>query len=673
LSPQKLAAIKIRALAAPADRSFLSVVQFCMKRTAIRDQLNKTIVSALQWGTRKLRGSKQLQPSHLARRPFQSSQIVGAPLLVVSDVIDLKDARGLLLHRLFGEQNPWLVATSGLAPENSRVGGQQVRFSGKWRNRQQLFGELASLLAPGPPSYILCAPGSERELQVAVAAADISGAALVLYMIGDLESSSQLDSALCEAIEKSSLIFAVSESFRAKYQKKYGRKVWLLPPVVPEGLGSMEKPRPDEALRGILLGASADSARNERLQALIRKSEIPVTWIVAPDRVTALGSASTDASNISIESDAPEDAFEQALAQADFVLVFDAIQEENGENSLDIRVLSDLLCTVCWAGLPVLCIGNKSSEIGKLIEAWGLGSCIEPGKEGLRCEIDKLLTPERRRTISKQAMGFRSIFSAQFTARLLRSWIDQGFVVANPFDKLFEPVQDKLTPFVDSEAPRDIHWEFRPHYDALMRIKRTGYRPDFIVDLGASTGYWSLVAQRVFEEAHFFLVDPLIEKYREEEGGIYRLHPEFNRIAAAVGASAGETVFHVSQDLYGSSIFDVSAFPDDRRFTSLKVPIRTLDEIAKTEKIDGRGILKIDVQFSEHLVLEGATQFLDQVDFVVIEVSLKRFTPEVKVLDEFVDSFKSLGFRYYDFAGNWRDPDTGELLQHDIIFGRDTK
>jgi FkbM family methyltransferase len=639
-----------------------------MIRTAIRDHLNKTIVSALKWGTKKLRGSGGLQSPHMSHFPFQSNQILGAPLIVVPGDVSLDNPYGILLDRLLGEQKPLYLAATAARTETSLAKTRPLAFSGEWRNRRELYRELSSAL--NRPSYILCAPRSDRELQVAVAAADISEAPLVLYLIGDLESSSELEPALCEAIKKSSLLFAASEDMRAKYQKKYGRKVWLLPPVAPEAPPLAGQPRPDKALRGVLLGEPANSSLIDQLQTMFRKSELHITWILAPDKISSARSHLAGAENISIECDTPDDLFAQALARADFVLAVDGIQEEKPGSSLEVRLLSDLLCAVCWTDLPVLCLGNKSGNLAKLIDAWGLGSCLEIEQKDLRSEIDTLITPEKREAISKKAIDFRAVFSAQSAAKLLRCWIEQGFVVENPFDEFFEPIQDKLTPFVDSESPHDIHWEFKPHYDALTRLRRTGYRPDFIVDLGASTGYWSLVAQRVFGEAEFFLVDPLIEKYREEEGGIYKLHPEFNRIASAVGAVPGETVLHVSQDLYGSSIFNLSAFPDDRRFTPLKVPIRTLDEIAKTENIKGRGILKIDVQFSEHLVLEGASEFLRQVDFVLIEVSLKRFTPEVKVLDEFVEIFKRCGFRYYDFAGDWRDSKTGELLQHDIIFAR---
>jgi hypothetical protein len=31
------------------------------------------------------------------------------------------------------------------------------------------------------------------------------------------------------------------------------------------------------------------------------------------------------------------------------------------------------------------------------------------------------------------------------------------------------------------------------------------------------------------------------------------------------------------------------------------------------------------------------------------------------------------GFRYADFAGEWRDPVSGELLQQDLVFARESE
>lgn len=130
--------------------------------------------------------------------------------------------------------------------------------------------------------------------------------------------------------------------------------------------------------------------------------------------------------------------------------------------------------------------------------------------------------------------------------------------------------------------------------------------------------------------------------------------------------SLGELEMNVSPDLYDSSFFDsnVSSGPP------VRVRVLTLDEIAAAEGIKGRGLMKIDVQFSEHLVLDGGIEFLKQIDIILIEVSLRRLVPGCKTFVEIVNQLRALGFEYREYAGTWRDPPTGELLQQDGIFAR---
>jgi len=48
--------------------------------------------------------------------------------------------------------------------------------------------------------------------------------------------------------------------------------------------------------------------------------------------------------------------------------------------------------------------------------------------------------------------------------------------------------------------------------------------------------------------------------------------------------------------------------------------VSTLDEVARERNLRGRGLLKIDVQFTEHLVLAGAVDLLAHVDELIIEL-----------------------------------------------------
>jgi len=148
----------------------------------------------------------------------------------------------------------------------------------------------------------------------------------------------------------------------------------------------------------------------------------------------------------------------------------------------------------------------------------------------------------------------------------------------------------------------------------------------------------------------------------------FRKNPDFEVISAAVSDQPGEAEFNVSSDLYGSSLFQPA---DSRPYETIKVPVLTLDEIAAEKKLSGRGLLKIDVQFTEHLVLAGARQLLRQVDVLLLELSLFRFAPDALLFPEMYELVRSLGFNYCEDVGGWRSPIDGTTRQKDVLFVRD--
>jgi FkbM family methyltransferase len=227
-----------------------------------------------------------------------------------------------------------------------------------------------------------------------------------------------------------------------------------------------------------------------------------------------------------------------------------------------------------------------------------------------------------------------------------------------------------IAPYIDPPAPADLHWEMRPHFLALQRLKNLGYVPDFVLDVGASTGYWSHFCQQVFPGSRFYLFEPLLSQYQRSQGEIYRLHPEFTAVEVAVSNRSETITFNMAPDLYGSSFVADSGSSKEGSWKKLEVPARTLAGLAAELAVQGRGLMKIDVQFAEHLVLEGAQGFLGQIDVIFIELSLGRLRPQAKTFAEMLNYLRDLGFEYFDVAGSWRQPETGQLVQQDGVFVR---
>ena len=119
--------------------------------------------------------------------------------------------------------------------------------------------------------------------------------------------------------------------------------------------------------------------------------------------------------------------------------------------------------------------------------------------------------------------------------------------------------------------------------------------------------------------------------------------------------------------MYGSSLLHPADF---RSYETVEVEVNTLDNLSIEKNIAGRGILKLDVQCGEHLVLEGAKNFLRQVDILVAKLSLVRYDPQALTWTETIAAIEGLGFRYYDETDEWRSPVDGTLLQKEAVFIR---
>ena len=60
-----------------------------------------------------------------------------------------------------------------------------------------------------------------------------------------------------------------------------------------------------------------------------------------------------------------------------------------------------------------------------------------------------------------------------------------------------------------------------------MSLRKRGFVPDFVLDVGASNGCWSNQASLIFPKARYILVDPLFARYETAmEENYLKDHPE---------------------------------------------------------------------------------------------------------------------------------------------------
>ena len=195
---------------------------------------------------------------------------------------------------------------------------------------------------------------------------------------------------------------------------------------------------------------------------------------------------------------------------------------------------------------------------------------------------------------------------------------------------------------------------------------------DFVVDVGANRGQFSLVCRRVKPDAKIVGFEPLPEPAR-----IYRAlfadDPGIRLCEAALGPASGKTVMHISARDDSSSLLPIARaqtdnYPGSGEVGTQDVAVTTLPEAVSLQELGARNLLKIDVQGFELEVLKSAGPLLPRFAWIYVECSYLPLYEGQPLADEVIAFMLAQGFvlsgRYnISFIAG-----TGQPLQADLLF-----
>lgn len=207
------------------------------------------------------------------------------------------------------------------------------------------------------------------------------------------------------------------------------------------------------------------------------------------------------------------------------------------------------------------------------------------------------------------------------------------------------------------------------------RIKYIDFiQPDAIMDIGANIG---MSAESYLNIAKFkepiYSFEPVSHLYKALEANA-RTFENWYPIKKGIGDFNEKQIIHVSGGHGGaSSILTMTdelekIAPDMKVFKEEEIEIVTLTDFYIQNNLEFKKIfLKIDVQGYESNVLKGAEPILDKVAGMKIELSIIKQYKEEKDIFELLPYLLNKGFSVYTIEEGWRNPQTNELLQVDII------
>ena len=208
------------------------------------------------------------------------------------------------------------------------------------------------------------------------------------------------------------------------------------------------------------------------------------------------------------------------------------------------------------------------------------------------------------------------------------------------------------------------------HKDVIRSLS-----PDFVIDVGANVGQFSLLARKEAPAARIIAFEPLKDaaaRYRSlfRHDGSVLLH-EY-----ALGNERGMKDMHVSARRDSSSLLPIAAvqseyFPGTEEVGREPVQVAPLTDFIKVDDLPSRALLKIDVQGFEYRVLQSAEPLLPRLAWIYAELSSVAF---YEGLEPSVSIISYLDSRGYDLIARYNPSfgPAGDVVQADYLFVRRT-
>jgi FkbM family methyltransferase len=579
---------------------------------------------------------------------------------------------GVLLDRIFDPAECFNLKTHCSYPDEGRFPCRKIDVDPE--SPRETYAALLEHCAGLQIRRILSVPYFPEDFLLARACKSLFSAPLAVWVMDDtVLHAGQTPRRMAENLfADADILYAISPEMRDDYEHHFHRKFFILPPTVaharPDSLRGDHASKEIPARRCAMVGNLWCQDWMNRLKQSIANTGWRVDWFGRASDSEWLDETreSLAAAGIDEQGFVPEEDLVRKLQAYPFVIVPTGTGDESDERR-HITMLSiptRMPFLLAAAQVPVLVIGSAISCPAAFVNRFGIGLHCGYGDD-----LEHYFHSMQESSFNRACRENCRLNAPTFSDANLAEWIWAGATSGKPpydrFEEAFKRDTGKLVTYIDDPAPAGLHGDFHVVHQAFNRFAKLGYRPDFVFDVGASSGIWSSTMHGLFPDARFILVEPLPDLY---PAWCRELYPNFEWIESAASNTDGETQFNVSHDLYGSSLLLPT---DERAYTPRQVRVSTLDSIKHKQGLTGHGILKIDVQCAEHLVLEGAVEVLQQVDILLLELTLRKSAEGAKTMLEMVDMLTRQGYVYADDVGCWRNPVTGLLEQKDVLFVRE--
>lgn len=192
------------------------------------------------------------------------------------------------------------------------------------------------------------------------------------------------------------------------------------------------------------------------------------------------------------------------------------------------------------------------------------------------------------------------------------------------------------------------------YWDVLTRLLGTG-PVSTVVDVGANRGDMAARFAQAFPQARVVAVEPNPEIFAGLRAR-FNGEPRVECVNVALGAATGEADFHVNRIDATSSLFprvrEARRYfaAGDTSMRTLRVPVRTFDELAERHGLSHIDLLKLDTQGAELSIFQGARRLLaaQAIDVIYSEFFVVPHYEDAPLLHEQWSFLAGFGYLLFD-------------------------
>lgn len=185
-------------------------------------------------------------------------------------------------------------------------------------------------------------------------------------------------------------------------------------------------------------------------------------------------------------------------------------------------------------------------------------------------------------------------------------------------------------------------------------LKEREFAPAHIIDVGANHGDWTRASLRFFPEAFYTLIEPQ-DNLKSHSRDLLDRNPRIRWISAGAADQCGVLPFTIRER------HDESTFARQGS-NQIKVPVTTLNEVAKSKAVPFPDMVKIDAEGFDLKVLKGASDLLGKTDVFFVETIICGNVDLENSLATVIHVMDQAGYRAVDFTEIVRTRDGANLL-----------